>query len=77
MYYVYDEADALDLGEALDDAGVYCLYDHIKEIKAPAMGEDLDYYDGQIITLTECASNKYVFGKFFFADKIVSLNMKE
>ena len=77
VYYVYEEADALALKETLDGANVYCLYDHIKEIKAPAMGEDLDYYDGQIITLTECASNKYVFGKFFFADKIVSLNMKE
>ena len=77
VYYVYDEEDAFDLGETLDGANIYCLYDHIKEIKAPAMGEDLDYYDGQIITLTECASNKYVFGKFFFADKIVSLNMKE
>ena len=75
VYYVYDEADALDLGEVLDDAGVYCLYDHIKEIKAPAMGEDMDYYDGQIITLTECASNKYVFGKFFFADKIVLIDL--
>ncbi len=51
VYYVYEEADALALKETLDGANVYCLYDHIKEIKAPAMGEDLDYYDGQIITL--------------------------
>ena len=72
-----NEEDAIDSGNILDGAPVYYLYDHFQEIKAPAMGENLDYYDGRIITLTECASNKYVFGKLFFADKIVSLNMKE
>jgi hypothetical protein len=39
------------------------------------MGEDIDYYDGQIITLSESASNKYVIGKFFFADKIVLIDL--
>ena len=37
------------------------------------MAEGLDYLDGEVITLTESASNKYIFGKFFFANKIVSL----
>ena len=31
-------------------------------------------YDGKIITLTESASAKYLFGKLFFADKIVALD---
>jgi hypothetical protein len=46
-----------------------------KEIHGPAMGEDLDYYNGKIITLTESASTKYIFGKFFGATKIVDLNI--
>ena len=32
---------------------------------------------GKIITLTESASNKYIFGKFFFANDIVSLDVRE
>jgi len=38
------------------------------------MAEGLDYYDGKVITLTESASNKYIFGKLFFAFKIVGLD---
>ena len=34
----------------------------------------LDWYDGKVITLTESASNKYIFGKFFFANHIVALD---
>lgn len=76
VYYVYNEDDISNSGNILDGAPVYYLYDHIQEIKAPAMGEDLDCYDGRVITLTESASNKYVFGKLFFADKIVALELK-
>ncbi len=75
VYYVYNEADATDSGKTLDGAPVYYLEDCVKEIKGPAMGEDLDFYDGRIITLTESASDKYIFGKFFFANKIVSLDI--
>ena len=46
-----------------------------KEIHGPAMGEDLDWTDGKLVTLTESASNKYIFGKFFFADDIVMLDI--
>ena len=41
------------------------------------MAEGLDNYEGKVITLTESASNKYIFGKFFFADKIVALDFKK
>ena len=44
------------------------------EVKGPAMGEDLDYYNGKIVTLTESASDKYIFGKLFGATKIVLLD---
>lgn len=74
VYYVYNESDALDSGEILDEAPVYYLNNCIREVKGPAMSEDLDYYNGKIITLSESASNKYIFGKFFFANKIVALS---
>lgn len=74
VYYVYNEADATDTGEMLDGTPVYMLGECVREIKGPAMGEDLDYYNGKVITLTESASNKYIFGKLFFANDIVALD---
>lgn len=75
VYYVYNEADATASGEVLDGAPVYYLDNCIKEFKGPAMGEDLDYSEGKVVTLTESASDKYIFGKFFFANKIVTLEI--
>ena len=77
VYYVYNEADATDTGEMLDGAPVYMLGECVREIKGPAMGEDLDYYNGKVITLTESASNKYIFGKLFFANDIVALEFNK
>ncbi len=76
VYYVYNEADAKNSGKTLDGVPVYVLEDCINEFKGPAMSEDLDYYDGKIITFTECASNKYFYGKFFFADDIDGLEIE-
>lgn len=77
VFYVYNEADAVDSGQTLDGAPVYYLNNCLNEIKGPAMSEDLDYYDGKVITLFESACNKYIFGKFFFANKIVSLDINK
>ena len=77
VYYIYNEGDAIDSGKTLDGAPVYYLNSPQKEIHGPAMGEDLDYYNGKILTLTESASNKYIFGKFFFANKIVTLDIND
>ncbi|MBQ3126294.1 MAG: hypothetical protein IJC15_04420 [Clostridia bacterium] len=74
VYYVYEEADAVSSGETLDGAPLYYLCDYTASLKGPAMGEDLDCVDGKILTLTESASNKYIFGKLFFANKIVALD---
>lgn len=74
-YYVYDESKATDSGLTLHGAPVFYLWDVEKTISGPAMAEGIDYYNGQIITLSESASNKYIFGKFFFADKIVALDL--
>ena len=75
VYYIYDLASATNSGLSYDGAPVYYLDNLEREIHGPAMGEDLDYYDGKIITLTESASTKYIFGKLFGATKIVSLDI--
>ncbi len=75
VYYVYNEEDAKDSGLTLDGAPLFYLTECVKEFKGPAMSEGLDFSDGKVITLTESASNKYIFGKFFFANKIVALDI--
>ena len=74
VYYVYDQSEATDSGKTLDGAPLYYLDQLKKEVKGPAMSEGLDYRDGKVITLTESASNKYLFGKLFGANKIVGLD---
>ena len=76
-YYVYDLAHATDSGKVLAGAPVYYLDKLQEKPDGPAMAEGLDYYRGKIITLTESASDKYIFGKFFFANHIVSLDVNE
>lgn len=76
MFYLYDEKDAIDSGETLFGAPVYYLTNVINEFSGPAMSEGLDVYNNQFITCFESACNKYIFGKFFFAYDIVSLNIK-
>ncbi len=76
-YYVYDEADATYSGKTLDGAPLYLLVTPTRVIKGPAMSEDMDWYNGRVITLSESASNKYIYGKFFFADKIVGLDFSK
>lgn len=75
IYYVYDEANAVYSGKMLDGAPVYFLGECQRELHGPAMAEGLDYFEGRVIALTESASDKYIFGKFFFADKIISLDL--
>lgn len=76
-YYVYSEAEAIDSGLNLDGAPVYYLNGCKRAVKGPAMAEGLDVYEGKVITLTESASDKYIFGKFFFANKIVALDFEK
>lgn len=74
-YHVYDLDDAVYSGKNLDGAPLYYLDNLESEVYGPAMAEGLDYYDGKTITLTESASDKYLFGKLFFAFDIVSLDI--
>lgn len=76
VYYVYNESEATDSGKTLDGAPLFYLDKLEREVKGPAMAEGLDYYDGQVITLTESASNKYIFGKLFGAVHIVGLKFE-
>lgn len=73
VYYVYSESKATDSGKTVDGAPLYYLDHSVKEVKGPAMGEDLDCTEGRVVTLTESASDKYIFGKLFGARHIVYL----
>ncbi len=75
-YYIYDLASATDSGKQFDGAPLYYLDRLERTVKGPAMAEGLDEHNGKIITLTESASDKYIYGKLFFADKIVALDFK-
>lgn len=74
-YFVYDLSKATDSGKTFDGAPLYYLDNLSYSISGPAMSEDLDYFDGKVVTLTESASNKYVFGKFFNSKHIVALDL--
>ena len=75
-FYVYNQADCTNTGETLDGAPVYMLGEYTNKIKAPTLSEDLDWYDGKVITIYESAANKYFFGKLFFADDVNALEIK-
>ena len=73
-YYDYNaETDLITSDEALDGAPVVYVSGDPTVIKGPAMAEGLDLLDGKVITLSEISSSKYFYGRFFFADNIVSL----
>ena len=75
VYYVYDLTKSTYSDKTFDGAPLYYIDRLEKTLEGPAMAEGLDYYEGKIITLTESASNKYLFGKFFNARHIVSLDL--
>ena len=58
----------------MDGARVYYVSGTPVEIKGPAMAEGLDLRGDKVITLTEIASSKYFYGRFFFADNIVAID---
>jgi len=74
VYYVYSEDKCILSENTLDGAPVYYLDACERQVKGPAMAEGLAYLDGKVITLTESASDKYIFGKFFFAYYVVGLD---
>jgi hypothetical protein len=77
VYFVYRLSDVTDSGTELDGAPVYFFESPLAELHGPAMGEDLDFSEGKFISLTESASNKYIFGKFFGAYSIFALDLSK
>ncbi len=45
---------------------------HIKTVNMPAFSEGIDIVENRVIISFESACNKYIIGKFFFANKVVS-----
>lgn len=66
--YYYDSDVIYTNGQDIDFVEVQILDQYSSKLKMPPMSEDLDYSDGKFISLTESACNKYIFGKFFFAN---------
>lgn len=78
-FYIYEPEKIIKTGTSYNGADLYFLTEPSKTVKAPAMSEDLDIITIQnhekVITMFESACNKYVFGKFFFANYIASLGL--
>jgi len=50
---------------------------HTKTVTMPAMSEGLDIVGDRVVISFESACDKYIFGKLFFADKLVSYPVSE
>ena len=76
-FYVYSSKGYIRGTFEEENAPVYYLDDCVLEtvIEGPAMAEDLDYYNGKVITSSEASSTKYLFGKLFFYNKIVGISI--
>lgn len=72
-FYVYDPSKLVETSDTLYGAKMWTLEDHTKKMKAPAMMEDLDVKDDRVLVFSECACNKYIFGKLFFSTKLYSI----
>lgn len=75
MYYIYNKEDIKEIAETYEGVPLIKLDSYSSVIKGPAMSEDLEYANGRVYCLTESASNKYIFGKLFFGNKIYSLGV--
>ena len=78
-FYIYEPKNIIKTGTVYNGAEVYFLSEPSNVLKAPSMSEDLDIVinsDGteSFITMYESATNKYLFGKFFFANYIAKIN---
>lgn len=70
-YYMYNNSNIETLnGQELFGLQVKAFTQPYKDIKGPAMSEDLEYYKGKVYTAQESGSKKYIFG-IFFGDKYI------
>ena len=75
-YMVYKVEDQINSNETYLELPLTVLDQPSYEFTGPAMSEDLSVYNDKFYCLTESASNKYVFGKFFFAYDIYYLDIE-
>ena len=73
-FYVYRSENIKQEGE-YKGTPLYILDNEDLTIKAPAMSEDLSFSNGKVYTMFESACDKYIFGKFFFANKVVGFEI--
>ena len=77
-YYKANTESFKQLNETIDGVKVTALVNPTLDLRGPAMSEGLALYkDGTILNVTEAACNKYIFGKLFFANKIVGLDFSK
>mgnify|MGYP003440089128 FL=1 len=79
-FYIYEPKNVIKTRQSYNNSEVYFLDEPTKTIKAPAMSEDLDIIfendnSETILTMSESSSNKYFYGKFFFANYIAALDL--
>lgn len=74
-YYIYNNDDIKKENYQYEGVDLYILNNPTSIISGPAMSEDLSYANDKVYCLTESASNKYIFGKFFFAYNIYAFNI--
>ncbi len=75
-FYVYDGFNGTEDTKDGDVPVIYLDSRYLKQdIVGPSMAEDLDYHDGKVLVASESASNKYIYGKFFFYFSIMGLTI--
>ena len=65
-YSVYHPSSVIKTDDRYTGKPINFLDEPDRIITGPFFAEDLDFYKGYLINLTESASNKYVIGKFLF-----------
>lgn len=76
QYYIYMPEAIKKHPNDYHGIPVYFLGEPTKLVKGPAMSEDLSYANGKVYCMTESACDKYIFGKFFFANSIYTLDVE-
>ncbi len=68
-----------EIPSVFDDDNLVILDDRylVDTIEGPSLAAGLDYIDNNFITLFQSASNKYIYGKFLFMNKIIGINISE
>ena len=79
-FYIYEPKDIFQTEQEYNGCELFFLDKPSRTITAPAMSEDLDIFvskDGKekVTTMFESSSNKYFFGKLFFANYIAGMDL--